>query len=75
MSAGDVLATRRQAYKILRIVPPGPIDLGRLGRGRLVGWIEIDPKPIRPPAKVPDMTPVPPVTPQAVPGSRKVGSK
>ena len=75
VSAGDVLSTKRQAYKILKIVPPGPVDLGKLGRGRLVGWIEIDPKPIPPPAKVPDMVPVAPVPPQAVPGLPKPGSK
>ncbi|MGO8749713.1 MAG: hypothetical protein ACLQNE_27470 [Thermoguttaceae bacterium] len=72
VSAGDMLATKRQAYKILKIVPPGPVDLGKLGRDWLVGWIEIDPKPIPPPAKVPEMAPVPP---QAVPGLPKPGSK
>ncbi len=76
--AGDVLATKRQAYKILKIVPSGPVDLGKLGRGRLVGWIEIDPKPIPPPAKVPDIAPVSavaPAAPRALPGLPKPGCK
>ncbi len=66
LKAGDLLATHGHAFKILKVVPPGPVDLGKLGRGRMVGWIEIDPKPVPPPAKVPEMAPV---SPQALPAA------
>jgi hypothetical protein len=40
---GDLLATEHQSYRVTRIIPPQKLK-GR--RGRLIGWVEIDPQVI-----------------------------
>lgn len=43
---GDLLTTKYQSYRVLKIVPPQEVVLRGTGTGNFVGWIEIDPKPV-----------------------------
>lgn len=47
---GDYIATEFQAYRVRNVVPPqGETKMPDGRRGRVVGWVEIDPEPLPPP--------------------------
>lgn len=49
VKAGDLLSAKEgsyRSYRVVRVVPPQPIESEGKKLGRIVGWIEVDPVPM-----------------------------